>query len=171
MLTTLSRGRKSGRWSNIRKIIPSSSKSPNLSTMVGYDPTAKSVTLPPSSATSPSIHASTTTTSSKSSSSSDSSDSPGERPHPHQRHFVVAGFSSGCMTRFLCHPLDVLKIRFQLQIEPISRASSVSKYRTVSQTFSCIVREESMAALWKGHVSAQILSGIYGKFLFWENRK
>lgn len=68
------------------------------------------------------------------------------------------------MTRFLCHPLDVLKIRFQLQVEPISRYSAASKYRTVSQTFSCIVREESPAALWKGHVSAQILSGIYGKF-------
>ena len=83
-------------------------------------------------------------------------------PHPHHRHFVMAGFSSGCMTRFLCHPLDVLKIRFQLQIEPISKASANSKYRTVTQTFSCIVREESLYALWKGHVSAQILSGIYG---------
>ena len=82
-----------------------------------------------------------------------------------QCHFVVAGFTSGCLTRFLCHPLDVLKIRFQLQIEPISRDSAVSKYRTVGQTFQCIIREESMYALWKGHVSAQLLSGIYGKLI------
>lgn len=77
-------------------------------------------------------------------------------------HSALAGFGSSCTTRFLCHPLDVLKIRFQLQVEPISRASKHSKYRTMSQTFACIIREEKFKALWKGHVSAQILSAIYG---------
>lgn len=85
---------------------------------------------------------------------------------PHQRHFALAGLSSGCLTRFLCQPLDVLKIRLQLQIEPISRTSESSKYRSVAQTFTCIIREESLFALWKGHVSAQILSGIYGMVSF-----
>lgn len=76
--------------------------------------------------------------------------------------YVIAGFTSGCMTRFFCQPLDVVKIRFQLQVEPISRSSSVSKYRSLTQTFVCIIREESIIALWKGHIPAQILSGIYG---------
>ena len=78
-------------------------------------------------------------------------------------HYVISGFLSGCATRFICQPLDVLKIRFQLQIEPISRSSSISKYRSLTQTFSCIIKEETVFALWKGHVSAQMLSGIYGK--------
>ncbi|XP_027202279.2 thiamine pyrophosphate carrier protein 1 [Dermatophagoides pteronyssinus] len=81
-------------------------------------------------------------------------------------HYVISGFLSGCATRFICQPLDVLKIRFQLQIEPISRSSSISKYRSLTQTFSCIIKEETVFALWKGHVSAQMLSGIYGMAYF-----
>lgn len=36
----------------------------------------------------------------------------------------------------------------------------------MSQTFACIIREEKFKALWKGHVSAQILSAIYGEYCF-----
>lgn len=85
---------------------------------------------------------------------------------PHCYHSPIAGSASGCLTRFICHPLDVLKIRFQLQIEPISKGSSISKYRSLPQTFSCIIKEESVTALWKGHVSGQILSAIYGVVYF-----
>lgn len=80
--------------------------------------------------------------------------------------YAIAGFTSGCTTRFFCQPLDVVKIRFQLQVEPISRSSSVSKYRSLTQTLVCIIQEESIFALWKGHIPAQILSGIYGIFDF-----
>ncbi len=34
---------------------------------------------------------------------------------------VVAGAVSGAVTRLLVSPLDLIKIRFQLQIEPIAK--------------------------------------------------
>jgi solute carrier family 25 thiamine pyrophosphate transporter 19 len=33
---------------------------------------------------------------------------------------IISGACSGCATRFITQPFDVIKIRFQLQIEPIS---------------------------------------------------
>ena len=78
------------------------------------------------------------------------------------RENILAGVGSSCVTRFICHPLDVLKIRFQLQVEPIKRGSANSKYRSIFQTFSVIIKEESLRALWKGHISGQVLSGLYG---------
>ena len=36
---------------------------------------------------------------------------------------LIAGSVSGMLTRFLTCPLDVLKIRFQLQLEPISQVA------------------------------------------------
>lgn len=100
---------------------------------------------------------------------------------------AIAGAVSGFITRFICQPLDVIKIRFQvsvyslikhskvcrsfpqltillllqLQVEPISRYH-VSKYGSVSQAFLLILKEEGIFALWKGHVPAQLLSIVYG---------
>ena len=50
----------------------------------------------------------------------------------------------------------------QLQIEPISRMTSASKYSSIHQAARRIVQEESIFALWKGHVPAQVLSVVYG---------
>lgn len=79
---------------------------------------------------------------------------------------VFAGAASGFITRAICQPLDVLKIRFQLQIEPISKLS-VSKYRSIFQALYTITHEEGPKALWKGHVPAQFLSVSYGIVQFW----
>ncbi|KAL6268474.1 hypothetical protein P5V15_001607 [Pogonomyrmex californicus] len=79
---------------------------------------------------------------------------------------AIAGAASGFTTRFLCQPLDVIKIRFQLQVEPISRYH-VSKYRSVSQACLLILKEEGITALWKGHVPAQLLSVVYGMTQFY----
>ena len=57
---------------------------------------------------------------------------------------LVAGAVSGALTRLFTCPLDVLKIRFQLQLEPISRVEPCMRsedvdytYTTHTYTFSC----------------------------------
>ncbi|EFN62832.1 Mitochondrial deoxynucleotide carrier [Camponotus floridanus] len=79
---------------------------------------------------------------------------------------AIAGAASGFITRFLCQPLDVIKIRFQLQVEPISKAH-ISKYNSVPQAFLLIFKEEGISALWKGHIPAQLLSVTYGMAQFY----
>lgn len=83
-------------------------------------------------------------------------------------HFQVAcaGATSSFVTRALCQPFDVLKIRFQLQVEPITKSPN-SKYQSIPQAFKLIVKEEGVTALWKGHVPAQLLSVVYGIGQFW----
>ncbi|XP_075224949.1 mitochondrial thiamine pyrophosphate carrier-like [Lycorma delicatula] len=81
-------------------------------------------------------------------------------------NYGIAGAVSGVVTRCLCQPLDVVKIRFQLQTEPISRKSKDSKYKSTLQAFHVIWKEEGLNALWKGHVAAQLLSFTYGVVQF-----
>lgn len=80
--------------------------------------------------------------------------------------FAVAGAGSGLITRALGQPLDVLKIRFQLQVEPISN-KSLAKYRSIFQAVNLIFKEEGPKAFWKGHLPAQFLSISYGLVQFW----
>ncbi|GBN10850.1 Mitochondrial thiamine pyrophosphate carrier [Araneus ventricosus] len=79
----------------------------------------------------------------------------------HELDYAIAGAVSGFATRTVFQPLDVIKIRFQLQIEPIS-ASRKSKYKGMIHAFRCIRAEEGIQALWKGIVPAQFLSTTYG---------
>ncbi|XP_055945712.1 mitochondrial thiamine pyrophosphate carrier-like [Argiope bruennichi] len=83
----------------------------------------------------------------------------------HELDYAIAGAVSGFATRTLFQPLDVIKIRFQLQIEPIS-ASRKSKYKSMIHAFRCIRAEEGIQALWKGIVPAQFLSTTYGALQF-----
>lgn len=76
---------------------------------------------------------------------------------------AFAGGAAGALTRAVTQPFDVLKIRFQLQLEPISYGS---KYASVIQATRSIVREEGFSALWSGHIPAQLLSITYGVFQF-----
>jgi solute carrier family 25 thiamine pyrophosphate transporter 19 len=76
----------------------------------------------------------------------------------------IAGGVSGVTTRFFVAPLDVIKIRLQLQViskDPISKASSHVKYQGVLQTLGLLVREEGVLALWKGNMTAEFLWGGY----------
>ncbi|XP_008071512.1 mitochondrial thiamine pyrophosphate carrier [Carlito syrichta] len=79
---------------------------------------------------------------------------------------AVAGSVSGLVTRALISPLDVIKIRFQLQIERLSPSDPSAKYHGILQAMRQILQEEGPTAFWKGHIPAQILSVGYGAVQF-----
>ncbi|XP_066237287.1 mitochondrial thiamine pyrophosphate carrier isoform X1 [Saccopteryx leptura] len=79
---------------------------------------------------------------------------------------AVAGSVSGLVTRLLISPLDVIKIRFQLQIERLSRSDPNAKYHGILQAGRQILQEEGPTAFWKGHIPAQLLSVGYGAVQF-----
>ena len=56
---------------------------------------------------------------------------------------VIAGAITGVVARIITAPFDVLKIRFQLQkIETGVNGIDGTKYRSMIQAFSTIIREE-----------------------------
>lgn len=73
----------------------------------------------------------------------------------------IAGGISGFLTRALTQPLDCIKVRHQLQIEPIKKDVG-AKYTSTAQTLLLMFKEEGIRGLWKGHVPGQILSVTYG---------
>ncbi|KAM9434137.1 mitochondrial thiamine pyrophosphate carrier [Clarias gariepinus] len=79
---------------------------------------------------------------------------------------ALAGSASGLVTRAIISPMDVLKIRFQLQVERVSSSRPEGKYRGILQAWRCILGEEGPSAFWKGHVAAQMLSICYGAVQF-----
>lgn len=82
----------------------------------------------------------------------------------------MAGGISGFFTRALTQPFDCIKIRHQLQLEPI-KANTGAKYTSTFQTLVMMFKEEGVRGLWKGHVPGQILSITYGfgQFLAYDN--
>ncbi|KAM9843667.1 mitochondrial thiamine pyrophosphate carrier [Aulostomus maculatus] len=80
--------------------------------------------------------------------------------------FAFAGSASGMVTRALISPIDVIKIRFQLQIERVSIRRPEGKYWGILQASRCIYSEEGITAFWKGHIPAQLLSICYGAVQF-----
>jgi len=81
---------------------------------------------------------------------------------------AVGGGVSGAVTRFITQPFDVLKIRFQLQVEPLkSKGVKASKYVGMLQAFSKIYREEGVRGIWKGHLAGQMMSVTYAVIQFW----
>jgi solute carrier family 25 thiamine pyrophosphate transporter 19 len=64
---------------------------------------------------------------------------------------IVAGAFAGFVARMLTAPFDVLKIRYQLNERNIAQSANMIGAMRI------IVREEGLAALWKGNVPALYL--------------
>ena len=73
----------------------------------------------------------------------------------------ITGGIAGFCTRALTQPLDCLKIRHQLQVEPIKMIYG-SKYTSMLQTVKMIFKEERIRGFWKGHIPGQVQSIIFG---------
>ncbi|RCI15614.1 hypothetical protein L249_3435 [Ophiocordyceps polyrhachis-furcata BCC 54312] len=83
---------------------------------------------------------------------------------------VSAGAIAGLVSRFVISPLDVVKIRLQLQpcsisdpLHPLRRAPA---YLGTFATLRHIVRNEGLTALWKGNVPAELMYVCYAAIQF-----
>lgn len=92
-----------------------------------------------------------------------------------QRTFVdlVAGAVAGGVSRTITSPLDVIKIRFQVQMEPTSTRTWLSaaqiqqsKYTGMLQATKDIVKEEGLSGLWRGNVPALLMVMPYTAIQF-----
>lgn len=85
---------------------------------------------------------------------------------------AMSGAIAGGISRTVTSPLDVIKIRFQVQLEPTVRLLSpggvygVSKYTGVFQATRDILREEGMLGLWRGNVPALLMVMPYTAIQF-----
>src|SRR5277367_520091 len=76
--------------------------------------------------------------------------------------------------RFVIAPLDVVKIRLQLQIhslsDPLSHSPSRLRgspiYKGTLPTIKRILREEGLTGLWKGNIPAELMYVTYSAIQF-----
>ncbi|KAI0022260.1 mitochondrial dicarboxylate carrier protein [Xylariomycetidae sp. FL0641] len=86
---------------------------------------------------------------------------------------VAAGAVSGLISRFVIAPLDVVKIRLQLQTHSMSDPLSHAQlrpgspiYKGTLRTLRHIVQHEGLTALWKGNVPAELMYVSYAAIQF-----
>lgn len=84
-----------------------------------------------------------------------------------QFHTIISGGVSAAITRLFSQPLDVIKVRIQLQNEGTNLKEFQPKYRNAFQAMRVIYAEEGFLALWKGHNPAQVISIANGISQFW----
>ncbi|KAH7513346.1 hypothetical protein FEM48_Zijuj12G0190300 [Ziziphus jujuba var. spinosa] len=84
-----------------------------------------------------------------------------------------AGAIAGGISRTVTSPLDVIKIRFQVQLEPTSSWALVrknlplqSKYTGMLQATKDIFREEGLPGFWRGNVPALLMVMPYTAIQF-----
>eukprot|EP00002_Diphylleia_rotans_P005687 TRINITY_DN1485_c0_g1_i4.p1 TRINITY_DN1485_c0_g1~~TRINITY_DN1485_c0_g1_i4.p1 ORF type:complete len:133 (-),score=17.49 TRINITY_DN1485_c0_g1_i4:314-712(-) len=79
-------------------------------------------------------------------------------------HDALSGGFAGVVSRLVIAPLDLLKIRLQLQHENYSgrmKHLERAKYTGVLQATRTILAEEGFKALWKGSLAGIYLYGPY----------
>ncbi|XP_078436257.1 mitochondrial thiamine diphosphate carrier 2-like [Wolffia australiana] len=86
---------------------------------------------------------------------------------------ATAGAISGGISRSVTSPLDVIKIRFQVQLEPTSSWAfprgdfyRPSKYTGILQATKDIFREEGLKGFWRGNVPALLMVMPYTAIQF-----
>ncbi|KAL6818678.1 mitochondrial carrier [Trichoderma sp. SZMC 28013] len=83
---------------------------------------------------------------------------------------VSAGAIAGLVSRFIVAPLDVVKIRLQLQpyslSDPLAPLREAPAYRGTVQTIKHILRHEGLTGLWKGNVPAELMYVCYSAVQF-----
>ncbi|KAK1991180.1 mitochondrial carrier [Colletotrichum falcatum] len=85
---------------------------------------------------------------------------------------VTAGATAGLFSRFVIAPLDVVKIRLQLQTHSLSDPLSVQSanggpvYKGTLNTIRHILANEGITGLWKGNVPAELLYVCYSAVQF-----
>ncbi|OIT25067.1 PREDICTED: mitochondrial thiamine pyrophosphate carrier-like [Nicotiana attenuata] len=93
-----------------------------------------------------------------------------------KRAFIdaTAGAISGGISRTVTSPLDVIKIRFQVQLEPTTQWALLttravygnSKYTGMLQASKDILREEGLPGFWRGNVPALLMVMPYTAIQF-----
>ncbi|KAK9139389.1 hypothetical protein Scep_009070 [Stephania cephalantha] len=86
---------------------------------------------------------------------------------------ATAGAISGAVSRTVTSPLDVIKIRFQVQLEPTSswalqrrQLYGSSKYTGILQATKDILKEEGLPGFWRGNVPALLMVMPYTAIQF-----
>ncbi|KAL2129587.1 hypothetical protein VTI74DRAFT_7558 [Chaetomium olivicolor] len=85
---------------------------------------------------------------------------------------TAAGATAGLIARFVIAPLDVVKIRLQLQTHSLSDPLSHQNlhggpiYKGTLPTLRHILRHEGLTGLWKGNVPAELLYVCYSAVQF-----
>ncbi|PIA65575.1 hypothetical protein AQUCO_00100816v1 [Aquilegia coerulea] len=86
---------------------------------------------------------------------------------------ATAGAISGGISRTFTSPLDVIKIRFQVQLEPTSSSPLLhkdgyrpSKYTGILQATKDIYRDEGLRGFWRGNVPALLMVMPYTAIQF-----
>ncbi|CAN6600971.1 mitochondrial thiamine pyrophosphate carrier 1 [Trichomonascus vanleenenianus] len=74
----------------------------------------------------------------------------------------MCGGLAGLVSRFVIAPLDVLKIRLQLQVTK----PQYNPGTAIINTACSILKNEGVTALWKGNIPAEILYVLYGATQF-----
>ncbi|KIW56512.1 mitochondrial thiamine pyrophosphate carrier 1 [Exophiala xenobiotica] len=88
-----------------------------------------------------------------------------------RQQVILAGGVAGLVSRFCIAPLDVVKIRLQLQPHSLSDPLSCDGikgpiYKGAFSTVRAIVRQEGIQGLWKGNVPAELMYVCYGGIQF-----